>query len=331
MEMVMSFATPTQQILDLADEELLVQEKQKEGIELLPIVGLAKLEDPALEARKEKIKWDLVRRVGGETEFARRVGEIIREAIDYVIDAPTLFRYSIDDLDPDEKTAIGKRIERLLRYQFKLPKGEKLDIKLGDEDVDIKTTMGKNWMFSKSSHGHMNLLIAYDEKAALFQLGIAYVLEDHLGAHNRDRKQSLTAAHREAIYWILKDQQYPPNFLDHLPKGNFNKIVAEKTGMKRVLQLLRLAPLMPIPRHVICSVANQKDPLRRVRSNGGARNILWNEGLLVLSGAYECDRKISETVMGRELADDEMLSVPVNEVRLTPELLDAYRNWHQLS
>ncbi|HZW13287.1 MAG TPA: NaeI family type II restriction endonuclease [Noviherbaspirillum sp.] len=320
----------TQQLLDLADEELRLLNEQQEGIELLPIVGLADVKDPEIAARKEKIKWDLIHRVGSEEEFAKRIGQIIRAAVDYVIDAPTLSRYSIDDLDPDEKTAIGKRIERMLRFQFKLPYGEKLDIKLGGEDVDIKTTMGKNWMFSKSSHGHMNLLIAYDEKTALFQLGIAYVLEHQLGAQNRDRKQSLTAAHRETIYWILKDQPYPPNFLDQLPPDIFKKIISEKTGMKRVLQLLRLALSMPIPRHIICSVANQKDPLRRVRSNGGARDILWEEGLLVLSGAYECDRKISMTVIGRELADDEMLTLRKEEEKLSPDLIDGYKKWHQI-
>jgi len=321
----------TQQVLDLAEEELRSLKKQNDDVELLPIIGLAQVSDPEIEARKEKIKWDLIRRVGSEEEFGKRVGEIIRAAVDYVVDAPTLSRYSIYELEPDEKTAIGKRIERLLRFEFNLPKGEKLDIKLAGEEVDIKTTMGKNWMFSKSSHGHMNLLIAYDEKRAVFQLGIAYVLASHLGAHNRDEKQSLKAAHRETIYWILNNHPYPPNFFDNLPEHLFKIIVTEKTGMKRVMQLLRLAPGKPIPRHVICSVANQKDPLRRIRSNGGARDILWGEGMLVLSGAYECDRKIAEPEIGRVLKDDEILTLRMQDLNLPTKLLDGYKAWHQLS
>lgn len=287
--------------------------------------------DSELAARMEKIKWDLVQRVGDEKQFAKRVGQMLRDAVDYVVDAPTLYRYSAESLDPDEKTAIGKRIERLLRFEFDLPKGKKLDIQLGGEDVDIKTTMRKNWMFSKSSHGHLNLLIAYNEISATFRLGLAYVLEHHLGAHNRDKKQSLSAAHRANIYWILKDEPYPPNFLARLPEDVLTRIISPKTGMKRVLQLLRSATGVAIPRHVICSVANQKDPLRRTRSNGGARDILWKEGFLVLSGTYECDRSIAEQAINAKLMDDETLTLSTAHPCVTQTLLGSYKIAHQLN
>ncbi|WP_423379859.1 NaeI family type II restriction endonuclease [Burkholderia sp. LMG 32019] len=297
----------------------------------LPVAAPPPPQDSEIAERMEKIKWDLVRRVGDEKQFAARVGQLIREAVDYVIDAPTLFRYSVDELDPDEKTAIGKRIERLLRFQFKLPKGKKLDIQLGGEEVDIKTTMRNNWMFSKSSHGHVNLLIAYDEFAATYRLGLAYVLEHQLGAHNRDQKQSLAAEHRENIYWILKDEPYPSNFLAQLPESVLSQIISLKTGMKRVVQLLRIAHGKPIPRHVICSVANQKDPLRRTRSNGGARDILWKEGILVLSGTYECDRAVATNVASITLADDETMTLFRTDPRLNQQTLASYQTAHNLS
>lgn len=315
--------------MDSTDEVQQTLFEEGANIEL-PVTAAPPPEDSEIAERMQKIKWDLILRVGDEKQFAVRVGQLIREAVDYVVDAPTLFRYSVEDLDPDEKTAIGKRIERLLRFQFDLPKGKNLDIQLGGEDVDIKTTMRKNWMFSTSSHGHINLLIAYDENLATFKLGLAYVLEHQLGAHNRDRKQSLSAEHRENIYWILKDEPYPPNFLARLPDDVLSKIVAPKTGMKRVLQLLRSATGSPIPRHVICSVANQKDPLRRTRSNGGARDILWQEGILVLSGTYECDRNIAEKVIGAVLRDDETLTLSTTDPRVKEELLESYKISHQL-
>ena len=297
----------------------------------LPVSAPPPPHDSEIAERMEKIKWDLVLRVGDEQQFAKRVGQLIREAVDYVVDAPTLFRYSVDDLDPDEKTAIGKRIERLLRFEFKLPKGEKLDIQLAGEEVDIKTTMRNNWMFSKSSHGHINLLIAYNESAATYNLGLAYVLEHQLGAHNRDQKQSMAAEHRENIYWILKDEPYPANFLARMSQSMLNQIVSLKTGMKRVVQLLRVAHGKPIPRHVICSVANQKDPLRRTRSNGGARDILWNEGILVLSGTYECDRSVAKIVAGIALADDETMTLLRTDSRLDQQTLSSYQLAHELT
>jgi len=297
----------------------------------LPLVDAPPPRDSEIDIRMQRVKWDLVQRVGGDRVFAKKVGDIIRAAVDYVIDAPTLYRYSINDLEPDEKTAIGKRIERMLRFEFSIPKGDKLDIKLAGEDVDIKTTMGKNWMFSRSSHDHINLLLAYDESKSLFRLGLAHVVEHQLGAKNRDEKRSLTAEHREHIYWILKDEPYSQNFLAHQPKAVLDEITGQKTGSKRVLQLLKLANGIPIPRHVICSVANQKDPLRRTRSNGGARDVLWNEGFMVLSGAYECDRAVVRGAINLNLASDETLTFSSKDQRITPQLLAAYKTAHQLT
>lgn len=296
----------------------------------MPIIAPPPPKESELEERMQRVKWDLISRVGTIEDFSKKVGNIIRDAIDYVIDAPTLYRYSIDELEPDEKTAIGKRIERLLRFNLDIPKGNKLDVYLGNEDVDIKTTMGRNWMFSKSSHGHINLLFAYNESSAKFRVGLAYVLASHLGAENRDKKQSLTSQHKEHIYWILKDEPYAHNFLARQPKPVLEKIISQKTGAKRVLQLLRLANGIPIPRHVICSVANQKDPLRRTRSNGGARDTLWTEGFLVLSGSYDCDRRVAKQAIGIDLADDEMLSFSTCDARLNPQLICSYKSAHQL-
>lgn len=287
--------------------------------------------DSEIAKRMQRIQWDLINRVGNSEAFSEQLGRIIRSAVDYVIDAPTLHRYSIHEIDPDEKTAIGKRIERLMKYEFNLPKGSILDVILANEEVDIKTTMGKNWMFSKSSHGKINLLIAYDENKATYRLGLAYVKEDQLGAENRDRKQSLTAEHKANIFWIFKNKPYPPNFLARLPEDNFQKIISHKTGMKRVVELLRLTNKQAIPRHVICSVANQKDPMRRIRSNGGARDILWEEGILVLSGAYECDRHVAKKSIRIILEDDEMLTIRLGDNSLTEDLRDYYRKEHNLA
>lgn len=286
-----------------------------------------------IEARMERMKLELIGKVGAFEPFAEAVGQIIRAAVDYVIDAPVMRRYSLSELEPDEKTTIGKRIERLFRLQFDLVRGEKLDIKLGREDVDIKTTMGSNWMFPPSSYGHVNLLIKYTEGSIgvmpTFSIGLNHISLSDLGERNRDGKRSIKGKEAHAnIMWIIKDRVYPSNFLSQLPTETLEKITQPKTGMKRVLALLRLATGCPIPRHVICSVANQKDPLRRVRSNGGARDVLWKEGILVLSGAYSCDRDIGEVLCDKLLADDELLTFHEKEV--PPDLVVVYRDYHQL-
>lgn len=275
----------------------------------LPLPSEAPEPGSELELRMKAIEADLLRHAAGKEKFAAAAGRIIRDAVDYAIDAPTLMRYSIDELEPDEKTAIGKRIERLLRFRFKIPKGDKLDIKLAGEDVDIKTTISKNWMFSKSSWGRINLLIAYSEASAIFSVGLALIEAEHLGKDNRDQKRSMKKEFQERIFWILKDHPYPENLIARLPPAAYAEITAQSSGQQRIIALLRMVKDRAIPRHVIASLANQKDPLKRIRSNGGARTVLWNSDLLVLSGRYVADREIAAELNDVALGRDEVMSV----------------------
>ena len=297
----------------------------------LPVLESPPPEDARIAERMQRVKEDLFRHMNGEEHFAKRTGDIIRAAVDYVIDAPTLYRYSVSELEPDEKTAVGKRIERLIRFHFNIPRGKKLDLTLAGEDVDIKTTMGRNWMFSKSSHDRINLLIAYDEEKARFRVGLAYVEEHQLNAENRDSKRSLSSEHRANISWIVENEPYAPNFLAHLPQKLLKEFKEMAGGSNRVLHLLREVKGRAIPRHVICSVANQKDPLRRVRSNGGARDVLWGDALMVLSGAYMCDRAIVSQALDIKLQPDEMLTLENSDPRLNSEMIGLYRKAHRLS
>jgi len=296
----------------------------------LPVpVGETSL-SPDIAKRMDCIKADLVKRAGGMANFTAKTGTIIRDAVDYVIDAPTLARFRVEDLEPDEKTAAGKRIERLMRHTFKISRGKKLDVLLGGEDVDIKTTMNKNWMFSKSSWGHVNLLIAYSEKKATFSAGLAFVLEEHLGAKNRDTKRSMKSKFREEISWIVQDSPYPPNFLAALEEVELNKIASHRHGTARVDALLEAVQERAIPRHAISSVANQRDPLKRIRSNGGSRTKLWPKKILVLSGTFKDDRDLAHKALGLVLAKDEVLTVSAQSPKLTPAQIQKYASAHKL-
>ena len=301
--------------------------------EEIPLALPADAPEPGstLEERMKAIESDLLNRAGGLDSFRTKAGQIVREAVDYVIDAPTLARYSIDELEPDEKTAIGKRIERLLRVRFEIERGHKLDVFLGGEDVDIKTTMTNKWMFSKSSWQRVNLLIAYNEDKALFSAGLVYVLESQLGAQNRDSKRTIKAEFYEQIRWIVRDARYPANFLARLERGLLDKIRTKRSGQQRVNALLESVPGMVIPRHAIISVGNQHDSMRRLRKNGGARSPLWKKGLLVLSGTYNADKSIAAAVCGVSLEPDQFMSLSKDAPGMTDEVLSVYRSEHGLA
>lgn len=280
--------------------------------------------------RMAAIRADLLGKAGGEKKFSEETGSIIRGALDYVIDAPTLARYSIDDLEPDEKTSVGKRIERMLRFKFDIQRGKKLDIILAEEDVDIKTTMSNKWMFSKSSWEHVNLLIAYNEKKAEFSAGLVYVVEAELGAKNRDSKRTLRSKYYENISWIVKNVSYPPNFLAELAPSTLQQIVSHRWGTQRVDALFEHVQEKRIPRHSICSVANQIDALKRIRKNGGARTSLWKKRILVLSGTFLGDRKIAQEALGIALCKDEVASISAQSPALSSQMLKMYMKNHGL-
>lgn len=177
--------------------------------------------------------------------------------------------------------------------------------------------------------GQISLQInTYSEENATFSVGLALIEAEHLGKDNRDQKRSMKKEFRESICWILKDHPYPENLLARLPAAIYSEITTQRSGLQRVLTLLRLVTGRAIPRHVIASVANQKDPLKRIRSNGGARSTLWSDGLLVLSGTYVADREIAAEVCGIALARDEVMSLSTKSAGPAP--IAKYRAEHGL-
>jgi hypothetical protein len=294
----------------------------------LPLPSVVPMPGTEVEQRMKNIEADLLTKAGGSTSFKENVGQIIREAVDYVIDAPTLARYNISDLEPDEKTAIGKRIERLIRHRFKIQRGKSLDLSLAGEDVDIKTTMSNKWMFSTSSWGKVNLLIAYDEKKATFKAGLVFVRSEQLGAENRDTKRTLKSKFYEEISWIVQDEKYPNNFFSKIPTTILEKITSLRYGQHRINALFELVHGKVIPRHVIPSLANQQDALKRIRRNGGARTTLWKKGFLILSGTYTSDRDIAIAATNIALQRDEFISIRKDDASITPPILSSYCDAH---
>jgi hypothetical protein len=77
----------------------------------------------------------------------------------------------------------------------------------------------------------------------------------------------------------------PPNILLGLEERTLAAIFDPPSGQERINQLLRLVQGARIGRGVIATVAQQRDYMKRIRENGGARSLLRPEGILVL-GEY---------------------------------------------
>jgi len=232
----------------------------------------------------------LIRHAGSREAFVQIVTQLIRQAIDEVIDTPRTNRFTLDEIEKTEKTYIGTKIEILFRNHMSLPKGAILDVCIDGIETDIKYTIGSNWTIPQEAMSHPCILIRANEKKGICSTGIVVIRLERLNeGQNRDGKRTISKSGFDDILWLLKDTPYPMSFWEMLPPDHRLAIMAPKGGTERLANLFRLVQRVPISRRIIESIAQQDDYMKRLRKNGGARDILSKEGIAVLWGQKDKD------------------------------------------
>jgi hypothetical protein len=236
------------------------------------------------------IAAELIAKLGGHSLFSDQIRLLLRRAYDEVIDMPRTGRWSVAQLEKTEKTYVGTKVEILIRNLFDLPKGQKLDLQISGSEVDVKnTTGGDNWEIPSEAIGEICLLVSGDEIEEIFSIGLFRALQAYLrSGTNKDGKRSIQSPQGKShILWLVKDAPLPTNFMLKMRHEDRRRILGQTSGAARIRELFRVAVNVPIHRDVVEGLAQQKDPMKRVRSNGGARDALLSEGILVLSGKYD--------------------------------------------
>ncbi|MCM3778397.1 NaeI family type II restriction endonuclease [Microbacterium hydrocarbonoxydans] len=246
-----------------------------------------------------------------------RTGRLMRRTLDQLYDGQRTGRYSWAELHKTERTHFGTLFEINLRREFDdvIDEGEKLDYRIADVDVDCKFSQRMNgWMIPPEALGHL-LVVGYVSDAKNeFALGVVRATLDHCRIKpNRDAKVQLNQAGREAVRWLQRPGDLPPNVLLDCDAETLAAIFSPKSGQKRVNELLRRVTGRRIGRNVIATVAQQDDFMKRVRANGGARTTLRPEGYVILGGDYEKHR-----VAARQLGVEAPEPGEVVSIRLVP-------------
>jgi Restriction endonuclease NaeI len=226
--------------------------------------------------------------------FAR----VIRDTIDQLYDGQRTGRYKWDQLYKTEKTHCGTLVEINLQRQFDFNDGKTLDFEIAGIEVDCKYSQRLGgWMIPPEALGHVCMVVwAEDSFHPKWSLGLVRITTERLNSGgNRDSKATLNSTGRDAILWIWKDAELPPNVLLQLPQDVVSRIMAAGSGVRRVNTLFRLAQGMRIGRAVVATVAQQDDYMKRVRANGGARTTLKPEGIIIL-GQYRAHIMIAEAL-----------------------------------
>jgi hypothetical protein len=239
--------------------------------------------------------------------LSQEIPQILRKAVDEVIDAPRTNRFTLSETEKTEKTYLGTKIEILLRAHLGLPKGRILDLAIGGVETDIKNTMGGNWTIPMEAFGHPCLLIRENETTARCSIGLIIARDAYLNpGQNRDAKRSFSVAGLKNVWWLLKDDPYPQNFWETLPPKARAEIMNSGGGTLRLASLFRAVQKRPISRLIVQSVAQQDDYMKRIRRNGGARDILAREGIAVLWG--QADRDLIAVLRLGPVGRDEFIS-----------------------
>lgn len=240
----------------------------------------------------DRIRAAILARVGGDDELQRSLPLLIRDAIDFVIDPVRTARTRVQDLDNVEKTFIGLKIEHYFRDLLDVPKGLR-DLVIEGLDVDVKNTVGSTWMIPPETYKTADpcLLIATAEDDGLCWLGLLIARETYLNAPNRDMKRSVSAAGFEHILWIVNGQRFPVSRWEGIDMARFRELRKVKGGSRRAAAFFRENLRRPVHRSIVQALLfDQDDYMKRLRGNGGARDELRAEGIMLLSGAYDADQ-----------------------------------------
>jgi len=230
----------------------------------------------------------LIEHGDGWDRFSLQVSRMLRRAVDDVIDTAHTNRFTLAEIEKTEKTYLGTKIEILFRAMFSLDKGAILDLAINGVEVDIKNTMLENWAIPREVVGRPCILIRENERDALCSVGVIVARDAYLRpAPNRDAKRSFSALGRLNTWWLLDRYPYPPNVWERMPRDQRDAIMAEGGGAARLARFFEAMQDRPIARSLVEHVAQQKDPMKRIRRNGGARDILAPKGIAVLYGAFD--------------------------------------------
>jgi hypothetical protein len=252
--------------------------------------------------------------LGLEGHFARA----IRKAIDEVIDGARTGRYLYSQLETQEKTYVGTRIEIVVRTELDLDFGRRLDTEIAGQEVDIKWSAKGSWMIPTEAVGEICLVLRGDEDKRTFSVGLVRCSEDRLNAgENKDKKRTLSATGKRGISWLIENGHLPVSYLADLDDETRRAVLAKRAGQARIRELFTRVPGRPVPRDVIPTLATQVDPMRRIRQDSSDRL----GGMKILSGHYEISRRSAALLGFSPLGKNDYVSVRISDLERLPQEL----------
>ncbi|MET8689056.1 NaeI family type II restriction endonuclease [Streptomyces sp. NPDC004732] len=224
-----------------------------------------------------------------------RFARVLRETIDQLLDGEHTGRFDWNDLHKTEKTHAGTLVEINLLREFELASGADLDYLIEGIEVDCKYSQKLyGWMIPPEALDEICLVVWADDHQSLWSAGLLRANRAKLTTSgtvtkkgNRDGKFRLTKQHHSLVTWLWHEAPLEKNLLLHIDTETQQAVLNAGAGSRRspgqakLNELFRRVQKRRVNRTVVRTLAQQKDYMKRVRYNGGAREKLRNEGILI--------------------------------------------------
>jgi hypothetical protein len=267
---------------------------------------------PAPDPELEEVAAELRRLDPDGSKWAA----IVRHTFDMVYNGQETGRYRWDQLMKTEKTHFGTLFEINAQREFGFEDGEETDYRIAGHQVDAKWSQRLwGWMLPPEVFDRLALVGTGSDEESYFSLGLVRVTEGvRRDKGNRDQKTQIKQEGHGAVRWLWKDAPIPHNVLLQLERKDpaiVEHIFDNRYGTKRTDRLFRAAEGMLVHRTAVATVSRQLDAQKRVRANGGSRDVLGPEGYLILSGTYLNQRNAAEALGVPVPRSNEYISVRV--------------------
>ncbi|SDM41930.1 Restriction endonuclease NaeI [Geodermatophilus siccatus] len=224
--------------------------------------------------------------------FGDKFAGVLRDTLDQLLDGRRRGRFDYAQLYKTEKTYMGTLVEINLQRAFDFSDGEITDYSIAGVQVDCKFSQRiGGWELGPEMVDQVCLVVWCKDEESAWRAGLVRARAELLSAPNRDAKRKLTRDGVAAIRWLWPSHgRLAPNLLLLLPADVRHRIMSATGRVRqanavqaRVNQLFREVQGQIIRRAVFETVAHgADDPLKRARGNGGAREKLRPEGIVVL-------------------------------------------------
>lgn len=187
--------------------------------------------------------------------------------------------------------------------------------------MDIKCTIGKNWSIPSEAMNEICLVVRIDERQSQFWAGLVLITHDKLNpGKNKDGKRTLNRHGRNSIKWLVQGASFQRNLLSSLSDEDRRAILdPSKSATERMAELFRRCTGMVVDQRTIDTVGRQRDSSKRVRGNGGARDILRREGIVILTNRKETNDWLRKNGLS-PLKRGQFMSLRVCDFPVVPDL-----------